>query len=77
MASRWEAGGVLEDFKKGAGFPQVGKGLGDLPTTGKIGLSPPLWPPSIVLTQKCCADFAILMQFLAILAKLCLHHSPL
>ena len=45
MASRWEAGGILEDFKKGAGFPQVGKGLGDLATTGKIGLSPPLCPP--------------------------------
>ena len=50
---------------------------GDLPTTGKIGLSPPLCPHSTVLTQKCCADFAIFKQFLAILAKLCLRHSPL
>ena len=50
---------------------------GDLLTTGKVGLSPPLCPPFNVLTQKCCADFAIVKQFLAILAKLCVRHSPL
>ena len=49
---------------------------GDLPTTRKIGLSPPLCPHSNVLTYKC-ADFAIFKQFLAILVKLCFHHSPL
>ena len=50
--------------------------LGDLPTTREIGLVPPLCPPSNV-SSKCCADFAIFKQFLAILAKLCLRHSPL
>ena len=69
----WKILGRVESFSKWL------KDWGDLPTTGKIGLFPPLYPLSTVLIQKCCADFAICMQLHAVatLAKLCLHHSTL
>ena len=76
IASRWGAGGVVEDFK-GAGFPQAGKRLGGSAHYRKNWFVSSPMSPSTVLTQKRCTDFAIFMQFLTILAKLCLHHSPL